>query len=268
MSAILDNIRVVLVRTSKPGNIGAVARAMANMELADLWLVAPRCDHLADESRRRSTKGEPILHAAHVIRELPEALGGVTYTVGASCRGGVYREQIEIAPRRMAAEACERAATGAVALVFGPEDSGLRSDEVLLCDRVVRVPSNPAYSSLNLSQSVMVCVYELYVAAAVRGADAGPMTRSDEPLPPQGAGGRGFLGAGSPEPANAATMHQLMSKLEAALVRIGYLRPQRPEHLLFPIRAILARAGLSQTEAQILIGLAQQIQEFADAHES
>jgi len=259
MRRILDGVRIVLVRTGKPGNVGAVARAMANLELSDLWLVAPRCDHLSQEARRQSTKGERMLHAARVVPELAEALRGVVYTVGASCRGGVYREQIEITPRHMASEVCRRGVGGTVALVFGPEDSGLRSDEVLACDAIVRIPSNPEYPSLNVAQAMMGCAYEIYVAARMQEA-----VDVTAPRPAGAAGEREFLGAGPAEPADAATMHQLMKKLESALVRIGYLRPEHPEHLLFPIRAILARAGLSQTEARILIGLAQQIQEYAD----
>jgi len=262
MRRLLDNVRIVLVRTGKPGNIGAVARAMANMELSDLWLVAPRCDHLSQEARRRSTKGERMLHGARVVPELADALRGVVYTVGASCRGGVYREQIEIAPQRMAAEVCRRGRDGSVAIVFGPEDSGLRSDEVLACDAIVRIPANPEYPSLNVAQAMMICAYEIYVAAKSRDSAGGSTARAaaDE-------GEKAFLGAGPAEPADAATMHQLMKKLEAALLRIGYLRPEHPEHLLFPIRAILGRAGLYRTEARILIGLAQQIQEYADTKE-
>jgi len=265
VKAILDNIRIVLVRTGKPGNIGAVARAMRNMGLSDLWLVAPRCDHLSHESKRQSTRGEPILHAAYVVEDLSPTLENVRYTIGTSVRGGVYREQIEVTPWRMAAEACEHAKGGKVAILFGPEDTGLRSEEVLRCDVVVRIPANPAYPSLNLAQSMMICAYELYLAATQTVRHTGAERHEDQPNSRNGrelVEGR-FRGAGPPEPADAATMHQLMAKLETALVRIGYLRPEHPEHLLFPIRAILSRARLSQTEAQILIGLAQQIQEFA-----
>ncbi len=259
MSGWLDNVRIILVRPGKPGNVGAVARAMRNTRMSDLWLVEPRCDHLSHESKRQSTKGEPILHAARIVAGLPDALHGVAWTVGTSCRGGVYREQIEWSPRRMAAELRRRAVGGRVAIVLGPEDSGLRNDEVLACDAVVRIPSNPDYPSLNLAQALMVCAYELYVAAS------GPESAADAPSRGPGAAGAGeFLGAGPAEPADAATLRALMTKLEASLLRIGYLRPEHPGHLLHPIRAILARAGLSQTEAQILIGLAQQIQEFAD----
>jgi tRNA/rRNA methyltransferase len=222
---------------------------MANMGLCDLWIVSPRCDHLSHEARQRSTRGEAILESARVAGALADALDGLCFSAAASCRGGLYREQIEVPPDRMAALAAERAAGGAFGLVFGPEDSGLRSDEVLSCDIVVRIPSSPEYPSLNLSHAMTVCAYELYKVAS------------------GGAESREFLGAGLPEPANAPTMNQLMTKLEAALVRIGYLRAEHPEHLLFPIRAILSRARLSQREAQILIGLAQQIQEYANRHE-
>ena len=116
-------------------------------------------------------------------------------------------------------------------------------------------------STVATTQAMMICAYELYVTATEAGARSGSGERSRQS---SGFGSEGFLGAGPPEPADAATTQQLMTKLEAALLRIGYLRAEHPEHLLFPIRAILSRAGLSQTEAQILIGLAQQIQEFAD----
>ncbi|MBN1492212.1 MAG: RNA methyltransferase [Phycisphaerae bacterium] len=238
------------MRTNKPGNIGAVARAMFNFELHDLWLVAPRCCYLSYEAQQRSTKGERILRYARVVPTLTQAIDGCTYAVGASCRGGDYREQIQITPRQMAGELCRRAATGKAAIVFGAEDCGLRIEDLLACDAVVRIPSNPAYVSLNLSQAMVICAYELYVAAM-----ATPETAN------------AFLGAGTPTPANSPTLTRLMSQLEAALLRIGYLRPANPAHLLFPIRAILSRAALSQTEAQILIGLTQQIQEFADRHE-
>jgi tRNA/rRNA methyltransferase len=246
MSEVLERVRVVLVRPSHAGNVGAVARAMANLSLRELCLVGPVCDPLSREALQRSTRGEAILRAARVVEEVGDALDGVTYTVAASCRGGRYREQIELTPREMAAIAVERLGGGRTALLFGPEDGGLRSDEVLPCDAVVRIPASEAYPSFNLSHAVTICLYELFVAA--KGTAAG----------------RSFHGAGTGEPANAPTMHALMRKLEAALVRIGYVRAEHPEHLLYPIRAILSRAGLSQTEAQILIGLAQQMQEFAD----
>lgn len=246
----LQRIRIVLVRPLHAGNVGAVARVMANMELGELWLVAPRADHRSLEARQRSTQGERYLDAVRVVDELPQALQGVNYSVASSCRGGMYREQIEVTPGRMASLVREKAVSGGVALVLGPEDTGLRSDEVLCCDAVVRIPTSPAYSSLNLSHATAICAYELYRLATEAEGDAGK-----------------FLGAGEGVPATAETLHQLMSKLESALMRIGYLRPQHPEHLLFPIRAILSRAALSQTEAQILIGLAHQIHTFANRHD-
>lgn len=258
----MRKVRIILVRTGKPGNVGAVARAMANTEISDLWLVEPRCDPLCHESKRQSTRGEPILYAAHVVPTLADALDGITYTVGTSCRGGVYRGQIECSPRHMAAELGRRLTTGRGALVFGPEDTGLRDDEILACDAVVRIPSNPAYPSLNLAQAVMVCVYELYQVVCEARPTAPVAVDSAIPTPLD----RRETANAADGLADAATLRSLMTKLESALLRIGYLRPEHPEHLLFPIRAILGRAGLSKTEAQILIGLAQQIGSFAARH--
>ncbi len=270
MAPPFDNVRIILVRTGKPGNIGAVARAMANTRLSDLWLVEPRCDPLSHESKRQSTRGEPILHAARVVGHLTDALHEVTFTAGTSCRGGVYRGQIEMPPRRLGSELSRLGSAGKAAIVFGPEDCGLRDDEVLACDAIVRIPSNPDYPSLNLAQAVMVCLYEFYLAATTTDATAADtipaaQARGESSSTPHGSATDrgGFLGAGAPVPADAATLRRLMTALEAALLRIGYLRPEHPQHLLFPIRAILGRAGLSQTEAQILIGLAQQILDFA-----
>jgi tRNA/rRNA methyltransferase len=253
MEHLTAQVRIVLVRPSSAGNVGAVARAMANFAMTDLRLVQPRCDVLARDALRRSTRGEAILRAARVVDTLEAALADAVFTAGASCRGGRYRDQITLMPRQMAASVCERlrGTNAAAALVFGPEDSGLRGDEILACDAVVRIPANPAYESLNLSHAVTVCAYELFRAASSAN---GTLHESDA-----------ILCAGEPEPADSATVAQLMTKLERALLRIGYLRPEHPEHLLHAIRAVLGRARLTQTEAQILIGLAQQIQSFADA---
>lgn len=249
MRTVTDHVRIVLVRTGKPGNVGGVARAMRNMGLHDLWLVEPRCDHLSHESKRQSTRGESILHDAHVVASLPEALTDVTFTVATSCRGGLYREQIELSPRQAAERIVHHARTARAALLFGPEDCGLQSEELLDCDALVRIPSCDDYPSLNLAQAMMICAYEIFVAAS-----ASPAERSDE--------------AAADERADGRLMHELGDRLRAALLRIGYLRPEHPEHLLFAIRAILGRAGLSRREAQILIGLTQQIESFAAAHDA
>ncbi len=245
MSADLERVRIVLVGTKIAGNLGATARAMANMGLSDLVLVRPHADPTDRRARQRAARAEPLLGAARRVERTEDALTDVHWTIGASCRGGRYRDAIELDARAMAETALERVTAGQrVALLFGPEDHGLERAELLVCDAVVRIPSDAGYPSLNLASSVMVCAYELLVAAT-------------------GGGDRRVVGPSTGEPADAAMMSRLMDKLRASLLELGYLRPEHPEHLLSALRAILSRAELSVAEAQILMGLAQQIQEFA-----
>ncbi|MBN1347551.1 MAG: TrmJ/YjtD family RNA methyltransferase [Phycisphaerae bacterium] len=250
MPSLLDDARIVLVRPKIAGNIGATARAMANMGLSDLVLVSPKADPTDRRARQRAACAEAMLSSVRVVDTLESALNDVHWTVGATCREGRYRRAIEMDPRTLAATTVQRLTEGQrIALVFGPEDHGLERGELLACDATVRIPSQNDYSSLNLASAVMVCAYELYLAAGIPGGY--------RPVPPK------LLRRGRPDLADGETMARMMNKLRDGLVELGYLRPEHPEHLLSAIRAALSRAQLTVTEARILMGLAQQIQEFA-----
>lgn len=243
----LTAFRVVLVETSHAGNAGAVARVMANFGLRDLVFVAPRCDPRSQVARQRAARGEPLLDSARIVDTLEDALAGATFTAAASCRGGLYRRQIELAAEHFARDAVRHLASGAgpVALAFGPEDRGLTNAQCLLVDRIVRVPTVPAYPSLNVAVAAAICLYEVFRASLAL-----------TPPPPAPA-----------DLADAALIARLMDRLRDALGAIGYLDPHNPEHLLFALRGIFGRARLTRTEARILIGLAQQIRAIApDRH--
>lgn len=239
----LGNIRIILVRPKFAGNVGAAARAMANMNLQQLYLVAPLCDPLSPDARKPAARAGAILQTARTVESLRDALESVTYTVGTSCRGGLYRTQIEVTPRDMAARILARARISQAAVLFGPEDSGLTNEDLVNCDAVVRIPSSRAYASLNLAQAVLIVAYELFLAAI----------GTEHPVPPDA----------PVDAADAATLDRLMGKYRSALLKIGYLHPENPEHLLFPLRAVLGRAALTNAEARILMGMAQQIESFA-----
>ncbi len=125
-----------------------------------------------------------------------------------------------------------------VALVFGPEDHGLSTEELARCQRVLAIPASDAYGSLNLAQAVLVCAYEIFLAAAAAtGSPSSP-----------------------PRTLATGTQTELMySKLEAALSRIGFLQPDSAAHVMRRLRRMLGRAGLDDDEAQILLGVARQI---------
>jgi tRNA/rRNA methyltransferase len=132
------------------------------------------------------------------------------------------------------------ARTNRVALVFGPEDSGLTNDDLRVCHRLMTIPTDPAFSSLNVAQAVLLCCYEVFLAA-------------QEP------------GDGTPRPLAIAERQELMyEKLKQALLTIGFLHRDNPEHIMFALRRILGRAGLEERDVRILLGMARQIEWYAN----
>lgn len=240
----MGRVRVVLVRPQIAGNIGAVARLMENFNAGRLVLVQPEADPKSREAMQRSTHGEHRLHTARVVSSLAEALEGAVFAIGASRRRGPAHQVDDLSPAQMAHILRDKSNDGDVALLFGTEDNGLSREDLLSCDLVVNIPASPDYATLNLSHAVAICLYETFVAMIGRDEAAPPPRRRSEP-------------------ADLALMDRLMAKLQHALSTIGYLNPDNPDHLMFPIRNILSRAELTRAEAQILIGLAQQIDEFA-----
>jgi TrmH family RNA methyltransferase len=246
----MRRVRVVMVRPQVAGNIGSVARAMENFAAGGLYLVEPKADPLARAALERSTRGEHRLHSARVVGSLEEALHGVVYAFGASRRRGPTHQAEDLSPREMASTVAGmlRGPQGELALLFGSEDNGLSREDLLACDAVVRIPAQPEYPTLNLAHAAVICLYEIF--AEVVG---------HHPIEQDSSARRRC----HTEPADLAMMHRLITRLQHALLAIGYLRPEKPDHLMFPIRSILSRAELTRAEAQILLGLAQQIDEFA-----
>ena len=152
------NIRVVLVGTTHPGNIGAAARAMKNMCLEHLWLVQPKIFPHA-EATARASGADDVLARARVVETLEEALQECVLVVGASARQRTIPWP-ELDPRACAAAVWNKATHGPVALVFGRENSGLSNAELERCHYLVHIPANPDYSSLNLAAVVQVLTYE------------------------------------------------------------------------------------------------------------
>jgi TrmH family RNA methyltransferase len=241
--------RIVLVRPIHQANIGSVARAMANMGLHRLIVVAPQTDPFGPDARKMSARADQLLLGARVVDRLEDALAGAVLTVGTSCRAGMLRTQSQLSPRALGASV--RTAPGPCAIVFGPEDQGLTNEDLLRCDATVRIPTSPDYPSLNLAQSVGIIAYEL-LSAQLPAADAERPTKGMRPDTDRG------------DPADGALLAEMIERFRRPLARIGYLDPQKPDKLLHALRGIAGRAGLTRQDAQILIGLAQQIDRFAD----
>jgi tRNA/rRNA methyltransferase len=224
-------LRVVLSHPSHPGNIGAAARAMKTMGFADLALVEPR--HYPDPDATAMAAGaDDVLAGARVFDSLEAAIADCVLVAGFSARGRELSHP-PVALRESAAELVETARTATVALVFGNETSGLSNDELLRCQRLVQIPANPAYGSLNLAAAVMVACYEL---ATTAGAHA---------LPASGSG----------EAATSADVEGVIAHLESAVVAAGYIDPANPGRFMERMRRLFARAGLEREEVRVMRGM-------------
>jgi tRNA/rRNA methyltransferase len=233
------NLRIILVQPQYSGNVGAVARAMGNLGLRDLGLVnpAPLCRQQAETM---AVHARGILDTMQVYASLRAAIADCGLVVGTTCRPGLYREGSR-PPREIAPHIVAAATVNRVALVFGPEDHGLTNDEVRLCHQLTTIPTDDAYSSLNVAQAVLLCCYEVFLTAREAGGEA-------------------------PRPLAVAERQELMyERLKQALLKVGFLHRDNPEHIMFALRRILGRAGLEDRDVRILLGMARQIDWYASS---
>jgi tRNA/rRNA methyltransferase len=229
-----QRISVVLVGTQSPGNIGMVCRAMKNMGLADLRLVNPcSVDHL--DAVKFAVSARDLLEQARIFTSLEEAIADCEFSVATTRRHGKYRSEIST-PDQIVERFSTCAPGSRLALVFGREDSGLTTDEVALCRWQSTIETADEYGSLNLSQAVLIFCYEFLKGAA--------------PTPVESAA-RELAGTGSLEP--------FYAHLQRTLLRIGYLNPQNPDHMMRTMRRIFSRAELDEREVSSLRGLLSQI---------
>lgn len=231
----LQRVRVVLVATSHPGNIGASARAMLTMGLERLVLVAPRFFPHADASALASGATQ-VLDGVRVVATLDDALSDCVFTVGFSARPREFAGRV-LPVRAAAEEALIQAAVGEVALVFGTEMSGLSNAELAQCTAVATIPANPAYSSLNLAAAVQVAAYELRVMAMGDAVWEAPR----------------FARATSGE------VEALYAHAARTMTAMQFLNPRMPKRLLPRLRRLFARAGLEKEEVNILRGILARI---------
>jgi tRNA/rRNA methyltransferase len=227
-----DNLSVILVEPQGPLNIGGVCRAMMNFGFSDLRLIRPQVDHLADEARLMAVKADSILEGARLYPTLEEALQDCHLALGTTRRFGKYREDF-LHPDESARFLLPWTEKGRVALVFGREDKGLHTAELDLCQRLITIPTNDALPSMNLAQSVMICLYEISRAATSSGRTTG---------------GRKKLASGK-------SLECMFGHMRDTLMRIGYPDPQNPDHILRTFRRIFGRAGLNEREVRTLRGL-------------
>ena len=229
-------VRFVLAGTRSPGNIGAAARAIKNFGFERLDVAAPACDPLDDSARRMAVDARDVLEAMRAWPSLDAALTGARTVVGTSRRTGKHRRP-HYRLDEVASALVDLARAGDVACVFGPEDHGLRDDELDRCTHLVYVQTSAELPSLNVAQAVLLMAYELHRAES-HGAPA-----PDDPLEP---------------PADHAAREAMYLHLERALLAIGFLGRDSREVLMRRFRRALGRAALTAEEVRMLRGIARQ----------
>ena len=230
-----DPTRFVLVETSHAGNVGAAARAMKVMGFADLVLVRPRLPDIAqrDEALALASGAADVLAGARVVESLSEALAGTTWACATAMTPRDFGPAT-FAPREHFASLA--ASRHHVALVFGPERTGLSNDDVYRCHACLSVPTHPDYGSLNLAQAVQLVAYDW--RQALGGFDVVPRT-ADANL------------------ADAAAIHGALAHWQETLVDIGFLDPAAPKKLMPRLQQLVNRAQLTVEEVHILRGVAR-----------
>ena len=233
-------IRIVLVETSHPGNIGAAARAMKNMGLTDLVLVRPQQFPHA-EATARASGADDLLARAKVAGSIAEAVAGCGRVMGSSARPRTTNWRV-LDPRAAAAELVAAAGERPVAVLFGNERNGLSNDDLAACHALVNIPANPEYESLNLAQAVQVVCYELRMAT-------GPEIRRLEPEAPA---------------ATAEDLAHLRAHLGRVLLRLGFPAQPSAAQMEARVMRLLARAVPDEKEVQILRGVLTAVEQAAD----
>ncbi|MFP3873880.1 MAG: tRNA (cytosine(32)/uridine(32)-2'-O)-methyltransferase TrmJ [Thiohalophilus sp.] len=240
LNARLSRVRVVLVNTSHPGNIGAVARAMKNMGLTQLVLVNP-AEFPSGEARARASGATDILEQAQVVTSMEEAVAGCAVVLGASARlRSIPWPSLD--PRAAADKVLDVVGSANAALVFGRENNGLSNDELDRCNYLVHIPANPDYSSLNIAAAAQVLVYELRMSLLEQTGRRDNRFHSDQPR------------------ATADELERLYEHLQQTLTELQFLKPSAPRQIMRRLRRLFGRAELDRMEINILRGILSAIQ--------
>ena len=242
----LERIRIVLVNTTHPGNIGATARAMKNMGLSDLCLVEPKLfPH--EEAQARASGADDILESARVVGSIEEALADCQLVVGTSARERHIPWPL-VNPRELGAISAqmlqsEVGTEGRIAVLFGREASGLTNEELHLCHKHVHIPTNPDFSSLNVAAAVQVISYEMRMALVEAQVADVPQWGTQWDI----------------ELADNAELERMFEHLERTLIDIEFLDPDNPRQLMPRLRRLILRAVPDKVEVNVLRGILKKV---------
>ncbi|BBB29992.1 tRNA (cytosine(32)/uridine(32)-2'-O)-methyltransferase TrmJ [Neptunomonas japonica] len=232
----LNNVRIVLINTFHPGNIGAAARAMKNMGLSQLWLVDPR-EYPSEEADSRAAGAKDVLDNATVVGTLKEAIADCQLVIGTSARNRTFDLPI-LDARNCAEKITSEAVQGEVALVFGRETMGLLNEELQLCNFHVYIPANPEYPVLNVAQAIQLLSYEIWMAAQTPIKE-----RSESEYPRQN------------------EMELFYTHLETVIRATNFIIPQHEGRAMTKLKRYFNRTRPEKAELGMLRGILASVQE-------
>lgn len=234
----LDNIAIVLSRPRYPENIGAAARAMCNMGLRHLLVVKPRNFDLIKILKMATHAAAHVVKGIHVHENIEEAVAPFHYIVGTTARLGKHR----IAggrPERVAGQLVSISKNNRIAVLFGPEDTGLLNEEIRYCNELITIPTD-TFSSLNLAQAVMIVCYEMFRAENLAK--------------------EGFV----PRLASRHELEGMYDQLKDVLIRISFINPENPDYWMNNLRRFFDRIPLRAKEVKIIRGICRQIDWYGE----
>ncbi len=228
----LENVHVVLVGTTHPGNIGAVARVMKNMALRNLTLVSSTDCGPDTDARTMASGAYEIVEQARNVSDLADALGHCPIALATSGRLGGKRSNAQ-PPDRMIPLLMENALRGPVAVVFGRESRGLTNEEMKLCTHHMIIPSDSEFASMNLAQAVGITAYEMFkIVCRPSGFQAREVSA-----------------------ASIEEREQMYGHVEKVLLRAGFLDPRNPLGMMRDIRRIFNSAVMDERDVSIIRGI-------------
>lgn len=240
---ILNSIRIVLVQTYHPGNIGAIARAMKTMGLKELYLVDPR-DYPAEEASSRAAGALDVLDSATVVQTLPEAIADCTQVFATSARKRNYTR-----PQVTAEEAAGWIAKNPkekIAIVFGRERMGLSNEQLEMCQQLLYIPGNPEYDVLNIGSAVQIVSYELFKQFGLHRDELLESTDETETF------------------ASQIDMERFYQHLENTLSDTGFLVKNHPGEAMKRLQQMFARAQPNAKELRMLRGILGSVDKLTD----
>lgn len=238
---LLDNIRVVMIHTSHPGNIGSAARAMKTMGLSDLCLVRPK-SFPDEQATALASNATDVLDKATVVDTLEEAIAECHLVIGASARRKRSLTWEQLDSRACGELIAKQSISGKAALVFGRERTGLTNEELAMCQYLVHIPANPDYSSLNIASAVQILSYECRmgmdktISRQDQRAQLMDQSRADNVV-------------------SSDAMLGYYDQLQALMIQSGFLDPEEPRYLMQRLRRLYGRVRLRRSELNILRGM-------------